>query len=104
MEKIKFSTLYIAEFLAEKMQKAAMEEMLHKGLTGTKNSVTGIDPRSLLSRDKDLTAQTKLELVEFLTRMGANSGSNNYMSLSVSPVPIHQAPDLFPPGGVEMWG
>lgn len=97
MENIKFSTLYIAAFLEQKMQQATMEEKLNRGLTGT-------NQKNLVNWNKDLTKPSKFEVAEFLARMGIGSGSNNYMSLSVSPAPIHQAPDLFPPGGVTMWG
>lgn len=104
MEKMSFSAMYIAAFLEENMRKRTMEEMSHRGLTGTKSSMTGIDPKSPVNWDRDLTRPSKFEVAEFLTRRGIGSGSNNYMSLSMSPVPMHKAPDLFPPGGVTMWG
>lgn len=93
-EKIDLSTIFLNEFLRNKTGSDALEEMLYKHVIGTKESQTGINPKTFVDWNKSMLAPTKFDVAKFLSEEGRGSISNNYMRLSVSPVKMHPGPQL----------
>lgn len=93
-EKIDFTGLHINNFLLEKTGLDATEEMLLRHVIGTKDSLTGINPKTFVDWNKNMLAPTKFDVAKFLSEEGRGSISDNYMRLSMSPVKMHPGPQL----------